>query len=85
MSGIADMMLQSTGSPRYMPTIIADKVSGLTAGLAILAALVRRQTTGKGGFVEIPMFETMVNFVMAEHLWGMTFEPPKGKPGLKLV
>jgi crotonobetainyl-CoA:carnitine CoA-transferase CaiB-like acyl-CoA transferase len=27
------------------------------------------------------MFETMVNFVMAEHLWGMTFEPPKGKPG----
>jgi crotonobetainyl-CoA:carnitine CoA-transferase CaiB-like acyl-CoA transferase len=27
------------------------------------------------------MFETMVNFVMAEHLWGMTFEPPKGAPG----
>jgi crotonobetainyl-CoA:carnitine CoA-transferase CaiB-like acyl-CoA transferase len=23
----------------------------------------------------------MVNFVMAEHLWGMTFEPPKGAPG----
>ena len=27
------------------------------------------------------MFETMVNYVMAEHLWGMTFEPPIGGPG----
>ena len=62
MSGTADLMAAATGSPRYMPTIIADKVSGLTAGIAILAAIVRRQTTGKGGFVEIPMFETMVAF-----------------------
>ena len=85
MSGIADLMLQSTGTPRYMPTIIADKVSGLTAGLAILAALVRRQTTGKGGFVEIPMFETMVAFNFVEHYYGHHFDPPKGPLGYPRV
>jgi crotonobetainyl-CoA:carnitine CoA-transferase CaiB-like acyl-CoA transferase len=29
------------------------------------------------------MFETMVYWVMAEHLWGMTFEPPLGTAGYK--
>ena len=39
------------------------------------------QGCGEGQEIKVPMFETMVNFVMAEHLWGMTFDPPKGKPG----
>jgi crotonobetainyl-CoA:carnitine CoA-transferase CaiB-like acyl-CoA transferase len=85
MSGIADLMLQSTGTPRYMPTIIADKVSGLTAGIAILAAIVRRQSTGKGGFVEIPMFESMVAFNFVEHFYGHHFTPPKGPLGYPRV
>ncbi len=85
MSGIADLMAQSTGAPRYMPTIIADKVSGLTAGLAILAAIIRRQTTGKGGFVEIPMFETMVAFNFVEHFYGHHFDPPLGPLGYPRV
>jgi crotonobetainyl-CoA:carnitine CoA-transferase CaiB-like acyl-CoA transferase len=85
MSGIADLMAQSTGSPRYMPTIIADKVSGLTAGIAILAAIIRRQTTGKGGFVEIPMFETMVAFNFVEHFYGHHFDPPLGPLGYPRV
>ncbi len=29
------------------------------------------------------MFETMVYYIMAEHLWGMTFEPPLGTAGYK--
>ena len=85
MSGIADLMAQSTGSPRYMPTIIADKVSGLTAAIAILSAIIRRQTTGKGGFVEIPMFETMVAFNFVEHFYGHHFSPPKGPLGYPRV
>ncbi|KPF79747.1 acetyl-CoA acetyltransferase [alpha proteobacterium AAP81b] len=76
MSGIADLMHRQTGEPRYLPAIVADKVSGLTAGLAILAAVIRRQTTGKGGFVEIPMFETMVAFNFVEHFFGHHFDPP---------
>jgi crotonobetainyl-CoA:carnitine CoA-transferase CaiB-like acyl-CoA transferase len=85
MSGIADLMAKQTGEPRYMPTIIADKVSGLTAGLAILAAIVRRQTTGKGGFVEIPMFETLVAFNFVEHYYGHHFDPPLGPLGYPRV
>ncbi|MBC7505410.1 MAG: CoA transferase [Sandarakinorhabdus sp.] len=85
MSGTADLMARATGEPRYMPTIIADKVSGLTAGIAILAAIVRRQTTGKGGFVEIPMFETMVAFNFVEHFYGHHFDPPLGQLGYPRV
>ncbi len=85
MSGVADLMAQSTGAPRYMPTIIADKVSGLTAGIAILSAIIRRQTTGKGGFVEIPMFETMVAFNFVEHFYGHHFDPPLGPLGYPRV
>ena len=85
MSGIADLMAAQSGEPRYLPAIVADKVSGLTAGIAILAALVRRQTTGKGGFVEIPMFETMVAFNFVEHFYGHHFDPPLGPLGYPRV
>lgn len=85
MSGIADLMAQATGTPRYMPTIIADKVSGLTAGIAILAAIIRRQATGKGGYVEIPMFESVVAFNFVEHFYGHHFDPPLGPLGYPRV
>ncbi len=85
MSVIADLMDKQTGEPRYLPTIVADKVSGLTAGIAILAAIIRRQTTGKGGFVEIPMFETMVAFNFVEHYYGHHFDPPLGPLGYPRV
>ncbi len=76
MSGIADLMDRQTGEPRYMPVIAADKVTGLVAGVAILAAIIRRGTTGKGGVVEVPMFETMVSFNLVEHFYGHHFVPP---------
>ncbi len=85
MSGLADLMRQQTGEARYLPTIAADKVSGLTAGIAILAAIVRRQTTGRGGFVEIPMFESVVAFNFVEHFYGHHFNPPLGPLGYPRV
>lgn len=69
------------GEPRYVPTIVADKTTALTVVYGVLAALFHRERTGQGQELEVPMFETMVNFVMAEHLWGMTFDPAEGKPG----
>ncbi len=69
------------GEPRYLPTVVADKTTAMAVVQAVTAALFSRERTGKGQEIEVPMFETMVYFVMAEHLWGMTFEPPIGTAG----
>src|SRR5258705_9745124 len=79
--GVAGLMETLTGEPRYMPTILADKTCGLMAAQAILAALFHRQNTGCGQVVEIPMFETMVSYLMIEHLYGATFVPAEGDMG----
>lgn len=64
------------GTPRYVPVNIADRVVGLHAITAILAALRFRDTTGKGQKIDIPMFETMASFVLGDHLGGLSYEPP---------
>lgn len=80
-SGIAYLNELVLGEPRYLPTVVADKTTAITAVYGVLAALFHRERTGEGQELEVPMFETMVNFVMAEHQWGMTFDPPLGPPG----
>jgi crotonobetainyl-CoA:carnitine CoA-transferase CaiB-like acyl-CoA transferase len=81
LSGVAMLSEPLLGEPRYVPTLVADKTAAITVVYAVLAALFRRERSGEGQEIEVPMFETMVSFVMAEHLWGMTFEPPMGPPG----
>ena len=80
-SGIAALNELVLGEPRYLPTVVADKTTAITVVYSILAALFHRERTGHGQAVEVPMFETMVSFVMAEHIWGEVFEPPLGKAG----
>jgi len=81
-SGMAALFHRSTGeAPRYVPSAIADRVTGLSAVGVILAAVIERQTSGLGQRVDVPMFETMVSFVLADHLSGLTFEPPIGAGG----
>jgi crotonobetainyl-CoA:carnitine CoA-transferase CaiB-like acyl-CoA transferase len=64
------------GIPRYVPTAMADRIVGQTAVGAILASLLARGRTGRGDRVDIPMFETMVAFVLGDHMGGLTYEPP---------
>lgn len=66
----------SGGIPRYVPTAMADRIVGLTGVGAILASLHARNRTGQGDRVDIPMFETMVSFVLGDHMGGLTFDPP---------
>ncbi len=80
-SGLAALVGHLDGTPRYVPATVADKVVGLTAVQAILAALFHRERTGEGQAIEVPMFETMVAFNLLEHLYGQAFEPPKGTTG----
>ena len=80
-SGVAILQSMVEGEPRYLPTIIADKTTAMVVVQSVLAALFHRQRTGEGQEIEVPMFESMVSFVMTEHLWGQSFEPPIGTAG----
>jgi crotonobetainyl-CoA:carnitine CoA-transferase CaiB-like acyl-CoA transferase len=80
-SGVAMLNKMVLGEPRYLPTIVCDKTTAMAVVQAVLAALFHRERTGRGQEIEVPMYETMVSYVMAEHLWGSTFEPPMGPPG----
>lgn len=66
----------SGGEPRYAPLAMADRITGLMAVAAINAALLHRERHGEGQLVEVPMFETMVSFVLGDHLTGKSFLPP---------
>lgn len=74
-------LLSGSASPRYVPAAIADRIVGLTALSGILAALIGRGDSGPGQRVDVPMFETMVSFVLSDHLGGLTFEPPLDQGG----
>ncbi len=80
-AGIAMLMSMVEGEPRYLPTILADKTTGMAVVNAVIAALFYKERSGKGQEIEVPMYETMVSFTMVEHLWGQAFDPPIGKAG----
>ncbi|MFF3662435.1 CaiB/BaiF CoA transferase family protein [Streptomyces olivochromogenes] len=80
-SGLVDIANRTLGTPLYLPTILADKVCGLTIAYSVLAALVHRNNTGHGQQIEIPMTDTMIAFNLVEHLAGHTFEPASGPTG----
>jgi crotonobetainyl-CoA:carnitine CoA-transferase CaiB-like acyl-CoA transferase len=68
-------------SPRYAPAIIADRSVGLHTANAICAGLYRREKTGAGQRIDVPMFESLLQTVLGEHLSGYTYEPPVSEPG----
>ncbi len=82
MTGFA-ALIHETGAPRpqYVPVTIADRIVGLNTTHAILAALIDRDRVGDGQAIEVPMFETMAQFVLGDHMGGRAFEPPIGPPG----
>ena len=84
-SGLAALHERADGAPAYSRTVLADKVTGLMCLSAITMALVARGRTGKGQFVEVPMFESLVAFMHVEHLQGASFEPPRGTTGYDRV
>jgi crotonobetainyl-CoA:carnitine CoA-transferase CaiB-like acyl-CoA transferase len=67
--------------PRFVPITIVDRIVGLNAAHTMLAALFRRERTGRGQSVELPMLETIAQFVLGDHMGGRTFEPPIGGTG----
>lgn len=82
-SGIAGLFQAIDGAPRYAPVNICDRVVGLYVVIAITSALHHMRMTGEGQEIEVPMLETMAQFVLGDHMGGRAFVPPLGPAGYK--
>ncbi len=80
-AGMAALHHRASGEPRYVPMVVADKTVGMIAVQMITMALYRRTQTGEGSSIGIPMFENLVKFVLEEHMYLQTFQPPLGGTG----
>lgn len=79
---IPSICAEATGSePAYVPLTMVDRICGISAAHAVLAAIIYRDRAGVGQSIEVPMFETMAHFVLGDHMGGKTFEPPLGSTG----
>jgi len=79
--GLPALLGRETGEPAFVPLNMADRIVGINAVHAVLAALLQRGRTGEGQTVELPMFETLAQFVLGDHMGGRTFDPPLGPSG----
>lgn len=77
LAALPSLFTPVTGRPQFLPLNLADRICGMAFANAILAALVARGRSGTGQYVEVPMFETMAEFVLSEHMWSANFEPPE--------
>lgn len=82
-SGAATLLPRVDGNPqpRFLPSLIADKVGGLSAVYATMAAIIHRMRSSEGQFVEVPMFEAFSKFMLQEHMNGHYYDPPMGEAG----
>jgi crotonobetainyl-CoA:carnitine CoA-transferase CaiB-like acyl-CoA transferase len=66
-SGLADTSRLVHGEPAFIPTLVADKVTGMFIAQAICAALFHRERTGEGQEIEVPMLDAVRAFTLVEH------------------
>lgn len=82
LTAIPSMLLAAGADrPRYLPYAFSDRSVGLHACVILLSALHARAQSGQGQHIELPMFETMAQGVIGEHMGGATFDPPNGPVG----
>ncbi|TXL71798.1 CoA transferase [Vineibacter terrae] len=81
-SGFASAM-GTDDKPAFVPSLVGDKLCGLSLTAAVVAALFRRERVGEGQLVEVPMLETVAAFNSIEMLGGHAFMPSIGPAGYK--
>jgi len=84
-TGLPDAFRRFGGEPLFAPTLMADKVCGLTIAYAVLAALFHRERTGEGQRLEVPMVDVMTAFMLVEHAGAATARPPQGPAGYSRI
>ncbi|MEP0191919.1 MAG: CoA transferase [Erythrobacter sp.] len=73
--------VDGTDQMRFLPSALADKVSGLHAVYGALGALHHRDRTGTAVKVEVPMLQCTTHFLLTEHFDEETMNPPTGNFG----
>jgi crotonobetainyl-CoA:carnitine CoA-transferase CaiB-like acyl-CoA transferase len=84
-SGVPDVLRRAGLAPGLVPTLLADKVSGLVLAYAIIAALFHRERTGQGQRVEVPMTAALAAFLLVEHGGAAMCQPPRGPAGYNRI
>jgi crotonobetainyl-CoA:carnitine CoA-transferase CaiB-like acyl-CoA transferase len=84
-SGVADAARRATGTAMLAPTILADKVTALMIAYAVTSALYRRERTGCGEHIEVPMVDATTAFVLTEHGSAAIARPPQGEAGYRRI
>ncbi len=84
-SGLAALHGKRYGEPNYAPTVVCDKLAGQAIAYSILAGLLQLERGGGGQAIEVPMFETAIEFLTPEHYAGAVFEPPLSEFGYPRV
>jgi crotonobetainyl-CoA:carnitine CoA-transferase CaiB-like acyl-CoA transferase len=82
-SGILDLLGGKEGPPALPAVQFAGAGGGLTAAMGILAALLRRERTGEGQYLDVAILDSMTPFlslVMSQYLAGGAL--PKRGEGL---
>jgi crotonobetainyl-CoA:carnitine CoA-transferase CaiB-like acyl-CoA transferase len=73
-AGLADVGRRGDEPPRFVPTVLADKIGALHAVYGFLGALLAKARGHVGALhVEVPMFEALTSFLLNEHLAEATF------------
>ncbi|HYH24903.1 MAG TPA: CoA transferase [Blastococcus sp.] len=62
MSGMMDLTGEADGPPMLSGLFIPDHLTGLWACLSVNNGLLRRQSTGKGSYVDLAMLDCMMSF-----------------------
>jgi crotonobetainyl-CoA:carnitine CoA-transferase CaiB-like acyl-CoA transferase len=78
-SGVMSLTGEIGGSPIRIPISPIDQTTGLHAFSGILAALLRRGSTGEGTQLEVSLFETAVGFLgyNLQSFWERGVQPEK--------
>jgi crotonobetainyl-CoA:carnitine CoA-transferase CaiB-like acyl-CoA transferase len=84
-SAVGQLFERQGHQPNLLPTLVADKVAGLTMANSILAALLHRATTGEGQHIEVPMIDVMRAFILVEHGAGAIPDPPMDQAGYRRI
>ena len=61
------------GQPKYMKTLMCDKITSLTAAQAMTAALFKREKTNKGQRVTLSMLDTALYFMWSDSMYNYSW------------